>query len=155
MMHTSPSPSPSPPDWSPCPQGEVHALVSTLRSHRAHVARRRWAAVVTSCVLVVGGGWFVARQWPNTVEELADVSCREVRMQANRYLAGTLSPEVMARIDRHLTRCPGCRKAIDNGSSEPSARSGQAPFETLSGQWRRREDLVAHTVPLIASATTR
>ncbi len=39
--------------------------------------------------------------------------CRRVRRELVGYVKGISSPRLKARLDRHLERCPGCRRELD------------------------------------------
>jgi hypothetical protein len=133
------TPSPSPQnscDWSPCKQGEISGLVASLKTHRARTTRRRWMAGATTGALLIAGGWLATRNWPGTAETLVEASCREVRMQAEQYLAGSLSPDMMARIERHLSHCVHCEDALRNARPKQPSADAEPPIETLGRRGR-------------------
>lgn len=124
---STPAGSPQPPDeWSPCKSGEISGLALSLKARRARTSRRRFTAVAAAGGLAAVGGWLALTRWPEPVHTLVQLSCREVRMQSERYLAGTLAADVVAGIDRHLSRCEHCRNFVNEHRSptRPTSPSG-------------------------------
>lgn len=40
-------------------------------------------------------------------------SCAEVRRELSNYIEDEVSPELRARVDQHVTTCPGCKAVYD------------------------------------------
>jgi anti-sigma factor (TIGR02949 family) len=44
---------------------------------------------------------------------MADMACQELVELVTDYLEGALSPELAARLERHLDLCDGCERYLD------------------------------------------
>ena len=42
-----------------------------------------------------------------------EMTCAEVLAYAPAYLSGQLDPQLRAKVEEHLRKCPGCRKMVD------------------------------------------
>ncbi len=68
-----------------------------------------------------------------TQGRIAQLSCQELVELITEYLEGTLAPADLARLERHLDGCDGCRAYLDQ-MRETIAALGRLPAESLSPQ---------------------
>jgi anti-sigma factor RsiW len=73
-------------------------------------------------------------------DRIAPLSCRELVELVTEYLEGALAPAEMARFERHLARCDGCRAYLEQMRATVAAL-GHLPPESLSPQ--AEEELLA------------
>ncbi len=48
-----------------------------------------------------------------TQPRIVEIDCAEVRWELVNYTEGDLTPELLARIDEHLSRCRHCKAIFD------------------------------------------
>ena len=118
-MTTQPTPS-NPNDWEPCPQGKFRSLSKRLVRKRTRRQFLRSAATVG--VVAVGGLALWGFLLPS------ELSCHEVQQNAQAYKDRTLSPDMLARINKHLAKCPECRSYYHiDGSSGSDCELSSPP----------------------------
>jgi hypothetical protein len=47
------------------------------------------------------------------MEQIILITCVEVRRELSNYLEDDVPPELRARIDQHVSACPGCKAVYD------------------------------------------
>jgi anti-sigma factor RsiW len=66
-----------------------------------------------------------------TQRQITPLSCRELVELITDYLEGALPPADVARFDRHLEGCDGCRAYVEQMRGTVAAL-GHLPVESLS-----------------------
>jgi anti-sigma factor RsiW len=69
--------------------------------------------------------------------QIAQLSCQELVELITDYLEGTLAPADLARFERHLEGCDGCRAYLEQ-MRETVAALGHLPAESLSPEAERK-----------------
>jgi len=44
---------------------------------------------------------------------MMEITCKMVRRELSNYIEDDVTPELRARIERHVDNCPGCRAVYD------------------------------------------
>lgn len=97
--------------WTPCAPGELQSFGQRAKAHSRlrGITRAAGAAVILLCV----GGvtvWSVSRLTGDREYYFGGIACHEVRANLEAYAMGTLSDELVERIDAHLRECLACQE---------------------------------------------
>jgi len=47
------------------------------------------------------------------MDQIILITCAEVRRELSNYIEDDVTPELRARIDQHVSACPGCKAVFD------------------------------------------
>lgn len=111
------APQPNPAAWEPCPQGALTSVVRTVAIHRKRRQFLRTASYAGALLVGLGLTYGVIQSLlpsgPSGFAAVpARVRCRDVLSQVDNYLAGRVSDDWKAAIERHLNRCESCEERV-------------------------------------------
>ncbi|NOX53946.1 MAG: hypothetical protein GXP27_05800 [Planctomycetes bacterium] len=98
--------------WEPCPKGEIGRMLEVIQRNRRRAALVQTAVAVAGAVLIAA---VIVRSVPThrAATRSGEMTCAEVLAYAPAYLSGRLDPQLRAKVEDHLRKCPGCRKKVE------------------------------------------
>ena len=112
---------PLPPEWEPCPRGEVARLGKKLRGRKSRRAFLRATVATAASVLAAGGGvWLAFGRRGDGEYEYGGIACSEVVRQGPDYMAGKVPEPTRSKIAEHVARCPRCGPLFKKMEAEMS-----------------------------------
>ena len=80
----------------------------------------------------------------STQPSIVEISCEDVLRELVNYTEGDLTPDLLARIERHLKNCAHCTAVYDGTRNVVRLLGDQAAFELPEGfSQRLREKFVS------------
>ena len=129
--------------WTDCPPGAIARSADRLCSHRRRRRTRRIAAALAILLAVPLTAWSVGLIGGRPAAARDRLTCRDVKELSHDYLAGGLDVHLRELFDRHLHRCPKCRKWLDQHGSAvltPPAAARIPPAAVVKHGSRRESE---------------
>lgn len=109
-------------NWQRCSRGQLSQLVKRKRDQQQLLNRRRFLAGTTAAGFLAVTGITSYSLLLNELNELKPATeiaytCAEVKEFVDPYFEGSLSDEVVGKIDQHLANCQKCQRIYDERSN--------------------------------------